>query len=169
MKTNAKKAVFGFFSVIFLTIIDQLTKALAVQYLKGKEAFVLWKGVFELRYLENRGAAFGILQGQKWFFIISTMVVLAFLAYLFLKKIPQEKKFVWLDIICILYFAGAVGNFIDRLCQNYVVDFLSFCLINFPIFNVADIYVTIAAFAMIVLGLFYYKEEDYDKIFPAKK
>ena len=59
----------------------------------------------------------------------------------------------------------ALGNFIDRVFRNYVVDFFYFKLIDFPVFNVADIYVTVAAFAMIILGLFYYKEEDYNKIF----
>ena len=58
---------------------------------------------------------------------------------------------------------------IDRISQDYVVDFIYFVLIDFPIFNVADVYVTVAAFAMILLGLFYYKEEDYNKLFPSKK
>ena len=61
--------------------------------------------------------------------------------------------------------AGAFGNLIDRVARGYVVDFFYFKLIDFPVFNVADIYVTVAAFAMIILGLFYYKEEDYNKIF----
>ena len=74
-----------------------------------------------------------------------------------------------MNAICLLFFAGAIGNFIDRVMRNYVVDFFYFSLIDFPIFNVADIYVTVAAFAMIFLGLFYYKEEDFNQIFPAKK
>ena len=74
-----------------------------------------------------------------------------------------------MTIICILLFAGGIGNFIDRIRLDYVVDFFYFSLINFPIFNVADIYVTVAAFVMILLGLFYYKDEDYDVIFPPKK
>ena len=73
-----------------------------------------------------------------------------------------------MDLICILFVSGAVGNFIDRITKNYVVDFFYFKLINFPIFNVADIYVTVAAFAMIILGLFYYKEEDYNKIYAKR-
>ena len=68
-----------------------------------------------------------------------------------------------------MLFAGGIGNFIDRIRLNYVIDFLYFSLIDFPIFNVEDIYVTLAAFAMILLGLFYYKDEDYDEIFPPKK
>lgn len=98
-------------------------------------------------------------------FVIFTLVVLCMIAYLYLKRIPDEKKFRLMDGICILFFAGALGNFIDRVFRNYVVDFFYFKLIDFPVFNVADIYVTVAAFAMIILGLFYYKEEDYNKIF----
>lgn len=67
-----------------------------------------------------------------------------------------------------IFTAGAIGNLIDRMVNNYVVDFCYFKLINFPIFNVADIYVTVAAFFFIILGLFYYKEEDYELIFPDK-
>lgn len=154
---------------VVLIVIDQITKLMAIHGLMNQQPFVILDGILELHYLENRGAAFGILQGKKAFFIIFTILVLAFIAYIYLKRIPDEKKFRLLDGICILFFAGAVGNFIDRVFRNYVVDFFYFKLIDFPIFNVADIYVTVAAFAMIILGLFYYKEDDYNKIFPAKK
>lgn len=75
------------------------------------------------------------------------------------EKVPSDGRYLY------PVFAGALGNFIDRVFRNYVVDFFYFKLIDFPVFNVADIYVTVAAFAMIILGLFYYKEEDYNKIF----
>jgi signal peptidase II len=169
-KTNTlKKAVIGMILSVVLIVIDQMTKLMAIHGLMNQQPFVILDGIFELHYLENRGAAFGILQGKKAFFIIFTILVLAFIAYIYLKRIPDEKKFRLLDGICILFFAGALGNFIDRVFRNYVVDFFYFKLIDFPIFNVADIYVTVAAFAMIILGLFYYKEDDYNKIFPAKK
>ena len=169
-KTNTlKKAVIGMILSVVLIVIDQMTKLMAIHGLMNQQPFVILDGIFELHYLENRGAAFGILQGKKAFFIIFTILVLAFIAYIYLKRIPDEKKFRLLDDICILFFAGALGNFIDRVFRNYVVDFFYFKLIDFPIFNVADIYVTVAAFAMIILGLFYYKEDDYNKIFPAKK
>lgn len=169
-KTNTlKKAVIGMILSVVLIVIDQMTKLMAIHGLMNQQPFVILDGIFELHYLENRGAAFGILQGKKVFFIIFTILVLAFIAYIYLKRIPDEKKFRLLDGICILFFAGALGNFIDRVFRNYVVDFFYFKLIDFPIFNVADIYVTVAAFAMIILGLFYYKEDDYNKIFPAKK
>ena len=163
-----KKGLIGAVLSALLIGFDQLTKYWAVSRLKDKDAIVLWNGVFELRYLENRGAAFGILQGQKWPLVIFTIVILAILIYVFLNKIPMGKKFFFLDLISILFFAGAIGNFIDRIAQDYVIDFFYFCLIDFPIFNVADIYVTVAAFLLIVLGLFYYKDEDWEKIFPAK-
>lgn len=169
-KTNTlKKAVIEMILSVVLIVIDQITKLMAIHGLMNQQPFVILDGIFELHYLENRGAAFGILQGKKAFFIIFTILVLAFIAYIYLKRIPDEKKFRLLDGICILFFAGALGNFIDRVFRNYVVDFFYFKLIDFPIFNVADIYVTVAAFAMIILGLFYYKEDDYNKIFPAKK
>ncbi len=169
-KTNTlKKAVIGMILSVVLIVIDQMTKLMAIHGLMNQQPFVILDGIFELHYLENRGAAFGILQGKKAFFIIFTILVLAFIAYIYLKRIPDEKKFRLLDGICILFFAGALGNFIDRVFRNYVVDFFYFKLIDFPVFNVADIYVTVAAFAMIILGLFYYKEDDYNKIFPAKK
>ena len=74
-----------------------------------------------------------------------------------------------LDLILIFLMAGAVGNLIDRASQQYVVDFLYFKLIDFPIFNVADIYVTCSAIALMILGVFYYKDEDVEMIFPSKK
>lgn len=84
------------------------------------------------------------------------------------RKIPVSKRFRLLNVVVILFIAGALGNLIDRIVNNYVVDFFYFSLINFPIFNVADIYVTVAAFMFIILGLFYYKEEDFSLIFPDK-
>lgn len=166
---TVKKSLVGLIFSFFLIFIDQITKILAIQQLKDDNAYVLIDGVFELRYLENRGAAFGILQGKKIFFILFTLIALCLIAYIYLKRIPAERKFRFLDVICILFFSGAIGNFIDRIMRNYVVDFFYFKLIDFPIFNVADVYVTVAAFAMILLGLFYYKEEDYNKLFPSKK
>ena len=71
-------------------------------------------------------------------------------------------------LVGIFGLTGAIGNLIDRICQNYVVDFFYFKLIDFPIFNVADIYVTVAAIMFIVLCLFYYKEEDFELLFPDK-
>lgn len=164
-----KKTVIGAVISALLIVFDQLTKYWAITGLKDKPAFVIWDGVFELRYLENRGASFGILQNQKWPLVIFTMLVLVVLIYFFVKKIPDERRFFFLNAITVLIFSGAVGNLIDRLARNYVVDFFYFCLIDFPIFNVADIYVVTAAILLIILGLFYYKDEDWEMIIPSGK
>lgn len=153
---------------MILIFLDQITKYQAVQHLKDHEPFVLWEGVFELNYLENRGAAFGILQNRRWLLVIFTVLVLAVIVDFYLRRIPAEKKFRYLDFIAILLFSGAVGNFIDRVSQSYVVDFFYFKLIDFPIFNVADIYVTVAAVLLILFGMFYYKEEDFERLFSSK-
>jgi len=84
------------------------------------------------------------------------------------RKIPVSKRFRLLNVVVILFIAGALGNLIDRIVNNYVVDFFYFRLINFPVFNVADIYVTVAA-VLLILCLLFYKEEDFERILPTKK
>lgn len=148
--------------VLILVGLDQWTKLLAVRYLMGTNGIDLIPGVFKLLYLENRGSAFGLMQNQRTFFIIFTVFALIVLAVIY-SRIPDTKRMLPLRCIGILVYAGAVGNFIDRIRQGYVVDFLYFELIDFPIFNVADIYVTVSAFLLIVLVFFVYKEEsDFD-------
>ncbi len=154
--------------IILGAILDQATKYLAIVNLKGQNPYVIWKGVFQLEYLENRGAAFGLFQNQRLFFFLS--VVFVFLAVLwFYSKVPMNRHFLPLRICAVLVMSGAIGNFIDRLRLNYVVDFLYFKFINFPVFNVADIYVTVAAFSFFLLLFFYYKEEDLEQIFHNRK
>ena len=171
MNTKKSKAVSCFLAlaaVIVLTVLDQLTKNLAVKYLMNKEPIVLWDGVFELKYLENRGAAFGLFQGQKIFFIVSTIVIVGLLACVYVKA-PMIKRYHYLKILITICVAGAIGNFIDRMLHGYVVDFFYFKLINFPIFNVADIYVTCSVILFAILFLFYYKDEDDFKFLLPKK
>lgn len=162
----------GAVAALLLIFADQFTKQLAVQGLKGQEPVVWLRGVFELHYLENHGAAFGVMQGKKLFFVLITVVLMLFLIYAF-GRIPFRRRFYPLHTICIVLFAGAVGNFIDRIVHDYVIDFFYFSLIDFPIFNVADIYVTCAVAAFVLVILFYYKEAELDelsrRILPWKK
>lgn len=156
-------------SVCVLVWADQYTKTLAEVHLKGKDAYRLIDGVFELLYSENRGAAFGMMQGRQGFFLIIAAAVLGAAIYM-MWKMPSwnNKRYHWLKICVIMITAGAIGNMIDRVSQGYVVDFLYFSLINFPIFNVADIYVTTAAALLILLMMVYYKDEDME-IFQLRK
>ena len=154
------KAGLGWLALILL---DQGIKLWALRNLRGKNPIVLIKGV-----LENRGAAFGIFQNRQWFFILVTLIVLAGLFFLS-GRIPRDRKYLPLKICLYLIAAGAVGNLIDRVFRSYVVDFIYFKLIDFPIFNVADIYVTVSAILLVLLMLFFYKEEDLEQIFSFGK
>lgn len=145
--------------LIALVLADQFTKYIAVVHLKDQPAISVIPDVLEFNYLENRGAAFGMLQNQKIFFVFVAVIILAMIAYV-LFKMPEKRKYTILHVLLVLIAAGAIGNMIDRLRLNYVVDFISFVLIHFPIFNVADIYVTVATTALVLLLLFYYKESD---------
>ncbi len=146
-------------ALILFVAIDQVTKYFAVLKLKNQPDIPIIKDVFELSYLENRGAAFGVLQNQKFFFLFVGVIILFVIVFV-LFKIPDKKKYNMLHVFLILIASGGIGNMIDRLRFDYVVDFLSFVLINFPIFNVADMYVTVAMIGLAILILFVYKEED---------
>ena len=152
-----------------LVVLDQCTKMMAVRHLKGKSPFVLLDGIFELLYSENRGAAFGILQGRQGVFFVVALIVLA-VAVFVMWRMPGwgNVRYHWLKACTIMITAGALGNMIDRVAKGYVVDFFYFKLINFPIFNVADIYVTTATALLLIVMCFYYKDEDFD-VFRLRK
>ena len=155
--------IIGIIAVLLGVALDQYTKYLAISHLQDNPISII-EDVFQLRYLENRGAAFGLLQNQQVFFLLVGCITLFFIAYLYI-RMPQTRRFVLLRICMISVTAGAIGNMIDRVRFQYVVDFLYFELIDFPIFNVADIFATLATFGLIFLLLFYYKEEEIDLLF----
>ena len=142
-----------------LLFADQFTKHLAVLKLKGQEVFGLIDGVLELDYLENRGSAFGMLQDQKFLIVAVDLIFMAVLLFL-LFKLPADRRYVKLHILMTMVMGGGIGNMIDRLRLDYVVDFISFVLIHYPIFNVADIYIVVAVILLFILFVFVYKEED---------
>ncbi len=158
-KQKKRLLLTDFLGLIALVLADQFTKYIAVVHLKDQPAIPIIPDVLELNYLENRGAAFGMLQNQKIFFVFIAVIILALIVYV-LFKMPEKRKYTILHVLLVLIASGAIGNMIDRLRLDYVVDFISFVLIHFPIFNVADIYVTVATTALVVLLLFVYKEED---------
>ncbi|MDD3369807.1 MAG: signal peptidase II [Lachnospiraceae bacterium] len=150
---------FDFFALIILIVLDQLTKYYAVLKLKEQEAFSIIPEILELKYLENKGAAFGMLQNQKFFFILVASVILVMIVYI-LVKVPDHMKYRILHLLLVMIASGAIGNMIDRIRLDYVVDFIYVVCINFPIFNVADIYVTVSTILLVICFLFKYKEED---------
>lgn len=159
-------------STLILLVLDQWSKQLAVVHLKGKSALSIIENIFCLQYLENQGAAFGILQGKKFYFVVLTLIFFVAVIWVYF-KIQTKKRYYPIYVIMSLFLAGATGNFIDRISYNYVIDFFYFEIIHFPIFNVADIYVTCGAALFLIFFLFYYKEKDLDElsgqIFPRRK
>lgn len=149
-------ALIGFAAVLFF---DQFTKYMAVIKLKDQTPFVLIDGVFELRYLENRGAAFGMMQDMRFLLAAGAVIVCGLIVYLYL-RMPEKRRYLPLRICAVLLCAGAAGNMIDRIRLGYVIDFFYFRLIDFPIFNVADCYVVAACIVFALLVLFYYREEE---------
>lgn len=147
--------------MVILTLLDQWTKSLVVHHLKDQSDIILIPGVFQLHYLENHGAAFGILQNQRIIFVILTIIYLA-AVFWFLHRCPKNGRYTLLRIIASVLTAGALGNFIDRLRLGYVVDFFYFSLINFPVFNVADIFVVISFIGIAVSILFIYKDDEFE-------
>ncbi len=159
---SIKKTLFLILDLILifgLICFDQYTKHWAVVFLKDKPAYNLINGILELNYLENQGAAFGMLPNQKVFFVFVAVVILGAVGYVLL-KLPDHKKYTILHFLFSLIVAGLIGNMIDRVRYDYVVDFIYFVRINFPIFNVADIYATVSAVILFFMLLFVYKEKD---------
>ena len=130
-------------------ILDQLTKFLAVRFLEPIATFPIIKNVIHLTYVENTGAAFGMLKDHRWVFIvISTITIIAFLAYLYAGH--AENRLYAVSIAMVI--SGGIGNMIDRILLGYVVDFIDFRLINFAVFNGADSFVCVGA-GLLILAL----------------
>lgn len=146
---------------IILLALDQLTKHLAAQSLGSP--YIILDGVLELRYHENTGMAFSMMEGLTVFLIIATILVMAGIAWIFI-LFYKSGKWAALTHILILILAGGIGNLIDRILHRYVIDFIYIKLINFPIFNLADTYVTFAMGWLIWLMLFRYEEKDIQEI-----
>ncbi|MCR5624263.1 MAG: signal peptidase II [Lachnospiraceae bacterium] len=144
---------------VILIILDQITKyAVSTNLGDGREVKI-FGDIFVLKYIVNFGAAFGFMQNQRIFFCILTIAIFVALVILY-ALIPYEKKYIALRANIVVLGAGAIGNLIDRLWLVSVRDFLYFKLIDFPIFNLADIYVTVSIAIIMLLVLFYYKDED---------
>ena len=156
---------------IILVAIDQLTKYWVRTDLINRAPIDIIPKVLNLQHTTNDGAVWGIMSGKVPFLIIFTAVVMALIIFLYF-KIPQGKKYNILKLLVVFILAGAIGNFIDRIFLGYVVDFIYFELINFPLFNVADSYLTVSSILLFILALFYYKDDDFaflEQIFKKKK
>ena len=142
--------------VISAISLDMLTKYIAITVFKVSEVAVI-KDVLYFTYLENRGAAFGILQNQKIFFLIITVVIVGAMVFYIIYKKPKNKLLlISLGCIC----GGGIGNLIDRIRFSYVVDFIDLRIINYPVFNVADCFVVVGAILLGVYIIFFSDKEE---------
>ncbi len=141
--------------ILGIVLFDQAVKYFAVHVLT-QHTIVVLPGVFELTYVENRGAAFSFLENHILFFVVITCVVLAIIVYALYKKLVKTK----IGCIALLFVAGgALGNLVDRLVHRYVVDIFYFRLINFPVFNIADVFIVCGGILFI-----YYVLVQHDKV-----
>ncbi len=171
-----------------LLAADRFTKYIAVRDLKDQPAVPVIKDIIEFRYLENHGAAFGVFQNKQVFFYIITAIVLILVLIVWIVLNKKLRKYVdkgfenpaafrmktytgniFLGYLFSALWAGAVGNLIDRIDTKYVVDFIYFKVIDFPIFNFADICVTITAVLFIIYFIFVYKEDPEFSLFKSNK
>lgn len=135
--------------IIIGIILDRISKSYAISHFIENPVY---GKLINLIYVENKGAAFGILQNKRLFFIILTLVVVIYLLYYFIRNMKSNPKLLNLSLSLIV--SGALGNFYDRLFHGFVVDFIEFSFFSFPVFNVADILVTVGSVLLIIFIIF---------------
>lgn len=165
-----KRISLAFIVVALLVLLDQLVKyVIDTRFVVGESHPVI-DSVFSITYVQNRGAAWGSLSGKRIFLLAVTFVILCGAVYIYTKLAAQgEKRFQPLRISLVFLIAGAIGNMIDRIVRGFVVDMFDFCLINFPVFNVADIFVTCSFIVIVFLILVKYKDDELEEIIRIKK
>lgn len=136
-----------------LIIVDQIVKHWVTSNIPLNSSRTFIPGLLDLDNLHNTGAAWSMLEGRQWFFAVITVIAIIVVAYLMWKN----RRSAWIMTGLSLIMAGAVGNFIDRLSQRYVVDMFALKNVNFPVFNVADACLTVGVFIMLIVVL---KEDD---------
>ena len=132
-----------------VVVLDQVTKLLVLEHLAGAGTYPLIENILHFTYVENRGAAFGMLANHRWVFMVLSVVgILAISGWL----IAEKPKSLWIRTAISFVIGGGIGNMIDRVRLGYVVDFIDCRFIDFYVFNVADSFVCVGC-AMFLLGV----------------
>ena len=160
-KSKIRQILLPILGVIGIILIDQITKLIIVNNLELNESIPWIKDVFEIRYIQNTGMAWGMFSNRTWLLALISVILMAGLIYVY-RNLMGSRYYAPLRILVISIIGGAAGNLIDRIRLNYVVDFLYFKLIDFPVFNVADIFVTVSVILLVILMIFKYKGRDLD-------
>ena len=137
---------------ILMISADQLTKYIAAAKLAGKSGIEIIPNILEFYYTTNNGAAFSSFAGRRLLLIVMPIIMMIVLV-VFLRKTKNKSFIIKLTVLMII--AGGIGNLIDRIAYGYVVDFINFTFIKFPIFNVADIFVTVGGVILVVYLIFF--------------
>ncbi len=154
-----------FFSILFgAVLLDQLSKWIAVVCLQGQPSVPLWRDVLHLTFHTNKGAAWGMLADRRWVFMLFSTVAIIGILYYVLRYRPKNKLIL---VSLSLIVGGGIGNMIDRTILGYVIDFIDFTLIDFPIFNIADSCVCVGAGLMILYLVMDIIKESKQKKAPA--
>ncbi len=167
-KKIAGSYLLAIISFVILVFIDQASKYYIVHTMNLHDSISVIDGVFEIHYIQNRGAAWGLFENQQLLFFCSTIIA-CFICIIFYVKSLYAYKLKMLRFTLVLILSGGIGNMIDRIRFQYVIDFIYVKLIDFPVFNIADCYVTIGFFIILVLILFIYKDEDLECLSFKKK
>lgn len=135
-----------------IAALDQVVKAVIYKTVRVSGSIPVIENVFHISYTENTGAAFGIMKNFRWVFITFTAVVIVYLLYLLLGR--KVKSYLFTVAACFVV-AGGLGNLIDRVFRGYVIDYLDFRLIDFPLFNLADAVISVGTGLLCIYLLFY--------------
>lgn len=149
-------AVYGALTLL-VVLLDYITKRIVSGNMVLYQSIPVIKGVFNITYVKNTGASFGMMAGARWFFVAVTVILIAAVIYYAVKNKITDKLFL---VSASFVVGGGIGNLIDRIATGAVVDFFDFCLINFAIFNVADCFVIVG---VILMAIYYIKEEKTKK------
>ena len=154
-----KRFVFTFAAVMNLLLVDQVVKAAAIAHLKGAPLVTVLDGLFNLAYVENRGCAWGMFQGHVWPLAVFAILAMVFVIWKRRSIFPSGAVGAVAEVTL---YAGILGNLVDRLWLGYVVDMFDFHwgIHHFPCFNVADVYINIAAGLLILAALFSGKKTE---------
>ncbi|MBP5331067.1 MAG: signal peptidase II [Lachnospiraceae bacterium] len=155
-------------SFIVLTAIDQISKIIIIDKIPVTGDISVIDKVLKIVYVKNTGAAWGLFKNGTLVLSIFSSLVLCVIIFIYFRLNWDIKKQRSLMVLCVFIASGAVGNLIDRILRQFVVDFIYIELIDFPVFNIADCYITVSMFVLAALLIFYYKEEDLETIWQKR-
>ena len=161
--TKTKKTIISVFVSFLIVVLDQLTKYhISTSMTPYADEKKVLSDLLVLRFIKNTGAAWGSFSSMTSVLIIISIILIIGLGVYYFKIINDDKKRV-LRLLISFVIGGAIGNLIDRICYGYVIDFIYVKCINFPVFNVADIFVTVSMFLIIFIVLFSKEDEESGK------